>query len=432
MEVASLSVKLSADVEQAISGLHKSDAALQKSAIVANKESKKVEGFTNKMKMGWLGLTAAAIASLYAVAKSSAVIGGYFSEFGLLIGYVFDEIGMALEPVIVPLLDFLWILADKFAALPEVIKAATGALIAFGSIVLVVIPATKKLLAWLGFKGLLAKLAAIKAGFLGLSGIAGVAIGGIIGIAFGLGGVWVLVKTGILNSLDKIGRKFEGTHPIIMDFLKQIMLLPGIIGTVAIDIVTGRFGQIPEDVKKIFRDWQDANGRMADRFKSFITVTIPNAVRSGIAKIKAFNSKWYHVGSELVSRIIRGIGDIGGKIWNAIKSGLSSVAGKISDWASGILGLSPTLLEIGAKIPKTLMAGATNIPLNINRIINTHVATPITAGGGIGGSSTKQITINFNPRINITGEIKTDTDLRKLASDLSVFFKDEIKRMVRG
>ncbi len=433
MEIANLSVKLSADVEQAISGLRKTDAAVQKSAAVSGKESKKIEGFMGKWKLGWIAMATAAVASLYAVAKSSAVISGYFTEFGMIVGSVFDEIGIAMAPIIEPLLDFLWELSDVF--IEHVIPALTDFAAKVADIV---IPALKD------FKDyFLALPTSVKKWVIGMGAVA-IVLAPIFGPMYLIP---ALLLAKFRDKIPKIVEIFKKTwseiKSIYETFVKPIFeaiktFISAIWDTIKL-IFAAAFLTIKAiltgDTKLLRRVWEKFGERLREIWGEAwdkIKDLVGTALTIIISKLKGYKDKFVESGRNLPKAIIEGIGDIGTKIWNAVKSGLSSVAGKISDWASGILGLSPTLLEIGAKIPKTLMAGATDIPLNINRIINTHATIPVTAGGGMGISSTKQTIINFNPTINITGEINTDTDLRKLASDLSVYFKDEIKRMVRG
>lgn len=437
MEIANLTVKLSSDVEQAISGLQKTDAAVQKSAAVSGKESKKIEGFMGKWKMGWIAMSVAAVGTLYAIAKSSAVIGGYFSEFGMMVGDAFDAIGIAMSPILDPLMDFLWDAEEAF------VEHVIPALETFANKVAeVAIPALKNLK-----DDFLALPANVKKGIVGI-GAAAIVLAPIFGPLYILPAI-LLAK--FRDKIPKIIETFQNTwseiKSIYETFVKPIFesiktFIDAIWNTIKL-IFAAAFLTIKAifvgDTELLRRVWvkfgerlREIWGEAWDSIKNLVGI----ALSTIITKLKGYKDKFVESGRNLPKAIIEGIGDIGATIWNAVKSGLSSVAGKISNWASGILGLSPTLLEIGAKIPKTLMTGAMNIPLNIERIINTRVTTPIIAHSGerfFGTkSATPSTTIVISPTIYISGEMRTDTDLRKLASDLSVYFKDEIKRQVRG
>lgn len=387
MEVANLSVKLSADVEQAISGLHKTDAAVTKSATVAGKESKKIEGFMGKWKMGWITMAAAAIASLYAIAKSSAVIGGYFREFGLLLGYFFDSIGLAMAPIIEPLLDWLWDLADAFDELPDSVKIAIGGIIGLAAAVptlLVGLAVLKWTLTTLGIAA-------------GLTAAAMLGLALIVGLELGILGVWVLVKTGVIDALDEMGRRFEEMHPVIMDFLKWIGMIPGVIGIVAIDIVTGQFGKIPEDIKRI----------LTEGGKAFI------------ASLKWIEGAALNIGAR-----------IGMALWKPIQNAYNRIKDfmdKIMSVISRIQSARETVSNTSRHIPSFQHGGY--VPTA--GLAMLHAGEHVIPAGGATTTNRKTV-VNFNPTIYVTGEMRTDTDLRDLASKLSGFWKDDLKRMRGG
>lgn len=409
MEVANLSVKLSADVEQAISGLHKTDAAVTKSATVAGKESKKIEGFMGKWKAGWIMMAAAAIASLYAVAKSSAVIGGYFREFGLLLGYFFDSIGEAMAPIIEPLLDWLWDLADAFDELPDFVKIATGAVIGLAAAIptlLVGLAALKWALTTLGITA-------------GVTNAAMIALGVTLGLGVGIASVWVLAKTGVLDALNEMGRKFEEMHPIIMDFLKAMGILPGSLGVIAIDIVTGEFGRIPEDLKRV---WEEGGKAVINIWK-WITDTISNMITLRY-------NQWMEWGHELK----RGMAIIWNAIGNAIWKPIQRAYNRIVEYVNKIISKIKSIPVVGSvasyasrHIPSFQHGGY--VPTT--GLAMLHAGEHVTPAGGATTTNRKTV-VNFNPTIYVTGEMRTDTDLRDLANKLSGFWKDDLKRMRGG
>ena len=383
MEVANLSVKLSADVEQAISGLRKSDAALQKSATVASKESKKIEGFMGKMKMGWIAVAAGAIASLYAVAKSSAVIGGYFSEFGMLVGMVFDEIGIAMAPIIDPLLDFLWMLGDKFAALPEPVKAAIGIIILVGTAIAVLIPIIGLIAP--AFATGIAIITPLLAGFFLflLANPIILIIAAIIAVAVLLYIAWKKNWGGIQEKTKVVIEWFKA-HDWALLFL-------------------GPIGAVILFAKKIYENWD---------------------------KIKAFTKKTWETIKSITMNLWSAIGNA---IWQPIKNAYN----KIRDFVNMIISKIKSIPVIGSatsyigKISKYIPSFQHGGYVPTTGLAMLHAGEYVMPANNT-RNVTNSPTIVISPTIYVSGEMRTDTDLRKLASDLSVYFKDEIKRQVRG
>ncbi|HIH02860.1 MAG TPA: hypothetical protein HA263_03070, partial [Methanoregulaceae archaeon] len=82
------------------------------------------------------------------------------------------------------------------------------------------------------------------------------------GIVVGLVGVKVLVETGALDWIKGMGEAVNNMAPWFMDILKILFAPLGAIGAAAIDIVTGQFGRIPEDVGKVFDQAKEAGLRI--------------------------------------------------------------------------------------------------------------------------------------------------------------------------
>jgi hypothetical protein len=78
------------------------------------------------------------------------------------------------------------------------------------------------------------------------------------GLVAGLAGVAVLVHTGALDWVRSMGQAVNDSAPWFMDILKVLFAPLGAIGAAAIDIVTGQFGRIPEDVASVFTQAYDA------------------------------------------------------------------------------------------------------------------------------------------------------------------------------
>jgi len=72
------------------------------------------------------------------------------------------------------------------------------------------------------------------------------------GLALGLAGIWVLVKTGVLQWIADIGKIFMEKAGFIGDAMKLLLGPIGAVGTVFIDLVTGQIDKIPEHITGIY------------------------------------------------------------------------------------------------------------------------------------------------------------------------------------
>ena len=384
MEVANLTVKLSSDVEQAISGLRKSDAALQQSGKVANKESKKIEGFMGKWKLGWVAMSTAAIASLYAIAKSSAVIGAYFSEFGALLGYIFDEIGIAMAPIIYPLLDFLWKLADAFVerVIPLLKKAVTW----FMNLK----PSIKGVIAALGFLAPVLSILLIPLGLLYLA--------------------FKVFKDKILPMLtewkDKAIAVFTEWKAKIISKISEwgLALLP-----------------IFEIIESKIDKWKDKIIEIKD-------------------KLIAEFSKWLKKIFVWTTKIVKYWQDLKLKtttIWNTIKDAIwkpiQSAYKKVQEYVEKIIAAMkriPIVGGVGSYVSRHIPSFQHGGYVPETGLAMLHAGEHVTPAGGTTRTSSTT-TINYNPIFYITGEMRSDTNLRELADKLSGIMKDDVRRVIR-
>ena len=384
MEVANLSVKLSADVENAISGLRKSDAAIQKSGVVAKKESTKIEGFMGKWKMGWIAMSTAAIASLYAIAKSSAVIGAYFSEFGALLGYVFDEIGIAMAPVIYPLLDFLWKLADLFVEH--------------------VIP---------GLKWLADKFADLKPHIKGITSLLG-----FLAPAFSI----LLIPLGLLVLAFKIFK--DKILPMLIEWKDRAVAI---------------FGEWKDSIVAKITEWKTALLERFETLKDKISewkdkiIDIKN-------KIIAEFDKWQKKIRIWIGKIIKywdNFKEATIEKWNAIKDAIwkpiQSAYNKVVEYVQKIIAAMasiPIVGGVGEYVSRHIPSFQHGGYVPTTGLAMLHAGEHVTPAGGTTRTSSAT-TINYNPTFNITGEMRTDTDLRELANKLSGIMKDDVRRIIR-
>ena len=70
-------------------------------------------------------------------------------------------------------------------------------------------------------------------------------------------------------------------------------------------------------------------------------------------------------GRNMVRSFIEGIGNIGQRIWDWVSEKMSAFVSRIVDWAEGRMGMSPTLIEIGFQIVESIIKGIGNIGARI-------------------------------------------------------------------
>lgn len=67
------------------------------------------------------------------------------------------------------------------------------------------------------------------------------------------------------------------------------------------------------------------------------------------------------MGEKLVRSILQGIGDVGKKVWNYFKEKMSYFTSRLVAWSKGEIGMSPTLIQIGKAIVDALISGMGNV-----------------------------------------------------------------------
>lgn len=108
------------------------------------------------------------------------------------------------------------------------------------------------------------------------------------GVVLGLAGVWVLLKTGVLDALAGLGDAISESDigEVIMDALKIVLAPIGSIGAAIIDIVKGDFASIPDDMAEPFKQADDAIRRYLDGMRYTVDGGI-SAIASGFGGLGA-------------------------------------------------------------------------------------------------------------------------------------------------
>ncbi len=165
---------------------------------------------------------------------------------------------------------------------------------------------------------------------------------------------------------DLFNRIFETIKTIVATALLAIYYL-----------FTGQFDELGElfnRFKEIMWDlWGDILEGVINFVSDIVTSVVdwfrelPNRVWEQLVKMttrewwEEFTVAMIKRGFELVESLIEGIGDIGQRLWDWISGGLSNLGSRIKDWAKGVVGLSPTLIEMGNDITKSLIEGIGDI-----------------------------------------------------------------------
>ena len=291
------------------------------------------------------------------------------------------KLGEGMAPALLLTADLTSGLADALATLPEPLQAVGGTAIYAAQGLEAVGPALMVIasLKMLGLGGILTSISTSLSG-LGLSASgaatsAGTAIGGSItagigiGIAAGLAGVWVLLKTGIMQGISDLGRSIESSPVggMIMDALKVLLAPIGSLGAGIIALVQGDFERIPEVMAEPFKQAGDVIGENIKLIKdgfSGIGTTVAGGVNQLGGAVQSMIQSFSGMGSiaGYASRAFSGIG-------SAFSGMAGQVRGVFSQMFNAILGLI-----------NSTRAGFVNAGKNIiTSIVNGIVA----AAGGI-------------------------------------------------
>jgi len=170
------------------------------------------------------------------------------------------------------------------------------------------------------------------------------------GLALGLAGVYVLVKSGALDAVKAAGDTFRSGNPTIAAAAQVLFAPLGMVGAAAIDIVTGEWERIPEDVGRIAGQagaaWGPLTSGLATAFSDAGTWVSQGL--SGIGTtIASYAFAFPPIGAPDISGVAASFAGLGGSISGA----LSTAGGAITGWFGGlwntITGEASTYLSSG-------------------------------------------------------------------------------------
>jgi len=397
----------------------KADEDVQKQVNKTGKAAKKQTGVTKRWmtanKTAMLAVGAAAAGAMALIIKHSPSMGAAMDEARFAFSLMAFEVGESLAPVLEPLSDKLLELAIKFGELPGPVKGVIGvltlALVAFGLLTGAIVTYNVVAGIWAGttIAATLAQWqlnAAMYANPIGLVVLAIIAIIAILYILEKEFGVvtkavkwltekfmllwnWIkrigaIMKTGFTAALDIVKNALNKIKDVFVKVWETIkVFIAGILLTIKA-ILTGDTKLLKKIWEKMGEKLKEIWGDTWDKIVAFLKKVVKK-IWDGMKYIfnpanwAKIGSKLWDAGSDLIKSLIKGMGNVGDKIWKGIKDGLHDTAGKINKWAEGVLGLSPTLLEIAAKVPKTIAKG-----IGSNASVMTTAMTGMAHVGSMG------------------------------------------------
>jgi len=328
-----------------------------------------VEGL-KAIRKHWKLLTGAIVGAFYSIAKLSPLFASYLSEFGGILGYIYDTALIPWGDEIEWILDKGWAFGEWLDQQPPLVQKFVGMLLIGIPVIFgfaIALSVLNSALIGLGVSGGLSGILTALGG-LATSAVAVTVFGVAMGVVIGLLGVFILYKTGVLKWVYDVGAAF---------------------GAWLVDL-GARFGAWVVDKGAKFGTW------LVDIRAKF--------------KIMVYDTKiWL---GELFDKI--------GKVFDRIlELGKIIPGGESVNWGV-VLGNEPT---------GSSQTGSTITQTGLYKLHQGEEVISSTLAGGSGGSEVNMI---FSPVINVGGGFSNSYDARKLADDLRRFWMDDVRAVVGG
>ena len=386
-------------------------------AKTAHKEERKISGWIQRHKTAMLGMGAAMAGVLYGIAKASPSMSASLDSIRMAFSFLAMQIGEDVAPALEWVEGIAWKIADAYAELPEPVRQAI-------SVIVVALAGLGVALAAVTVKQMIFNAAVLANPYVIIAAaiIALIAIVWkletaygetgrtintyLIPILFGLVGWLYVLETrfGMLSGAwDRIKPVLQAMYnalvtvvtfvrdtavravEVFLDIWNRVWnTIKSIVATVILTIyylLTGQFDKIGElwgkFADKMRAIWGDLWDRVVDTLRAFgrrivqgIQTLINRFWELLVYVIDPRNwgeiaTKLLEAGRNMVESILRGIGNIGAKIWNWIVDKMRGFVNNIVAWAKGEMGMSPTLFEIGQEIVMSIIKGIGNIGVKI-------------------------------------------------------------------
>lgn len=217
-------------------------------------ESKNLNVSLKRMTGSMMAMSAAAgitgialLGMLVKAVMTSPLLAGALAKLRVAFMLFGNTIAKHVKPIIEWFVKGVKWLHARFKALPDSVQSAIVKFVLIGGVILTLLPIVSLLITALGFVktglitiGVPAVITAIAG-----STAAMVAFGAAVGVVAGLLGVYLLLKSGVLDFVANLGEGFRtatGSAAVLRDMLVVIVGYFGAIGMAAIDIASGDFG----------------------------------------------------------------------------------------------------------------------------------------------------------------------------------------------
>ena len=318
----------------------------------------------------WKLMTGGIIGAFYSIAKLSPLFASYISEFGGVLGYVYDTAIIPWSDAIEGLLDIMWGGADVFDESEAGIQKWTGAL-------LIGVPL---------IAGLLVSLAGFAEILLMIAG--GTVVQGIAGLFAGFSAGPVIVGA-IIVALALFVAKWTGMDKIFKEKVASMV---------------GKFTEFKDNIVAIFATLKEIAGKLLEKFAPNLTIHLSAA----FSTTKKWINKMVTYVDEKISWIFEKMNPLN-QVFKAASFTKTSL-----DWINeGLLGSYAT--------------GATIVQDGMYKL---HQGERITSSTMNNKNSSNANYITISPQISISGGVSSSMDARKLAADLSRYWMADIQKVV--
>lgn len=404
----SLIYRISAKIEHAKKGFETIQSSFGDMTEKGKIMGRRMGNLLTLQKLAWLGFSYIVAKSIYGVMQKSAMLQSFLSAWGIILGAIMDSL-------LAPWSKSLGKLTEKFVDLQKAIDdlpdfakkflagglAVAGLIVALGALATIIKTLVLPGLIAIGavFGGIIAKISTVGLAFLALSGIVGLVVGIIGGLLLGSLVVWIMMKTGVLEAISEIGRKFEAAHPIIMDFVRVLTLPLAALGAIVIYLVSGRWQEIPGAIKDV----------LTQAYNSFFNILdkITGVFFSAFEKMTGIDlSRFYTIGKKIIDKILSGLAGLGSKLLNFIKDSIPGL--------DEIFHITPQVVAIGAHyvdlinrgIAKTKIAGPKFGAVSLESPFGGEAGSGALMAKGAGSVDNRRYDISIT--VPITAEIKEE------------------------
>jgi len=341
---------VSTGAEKMVKDQEKVAKATEKQGKAAKKSADSTSQWLQRNETTMTAIAAAGAALMYGIIKSSPVLNASLASSRIAFSLLFMEMGTHLEPIFKAIEKAAWKLYDVFTGLPEPVQKVISIVGFLVAALIAIIIATNAVNASFIVNTVQTGFMTIKTGALAVSTTVATAaqwawnaamIANPIGLLVAAIVAAIAAVVFLTIKYDKIKEKLGAWTHAIMFFLGPIgWMVEAIQGVI---YIVEHWGNIT--------DWLKSKWDTIASFFSELGSKILNAIKPlGTAEFwVAILNGLLNIGGMMVDKIIEGIGNIGAKIWAAIKNGFTSIKEKAMEWVKGALDWGKHIVQNIAK-----------------------------------------------------------------------------------